>query len=59
MTGSRKRRRRRGGERPRAEISERTDQISLAVRLLMMTWEIIWTLVREHVFRGTGPRRLL
>ena len=59
MTNSRERKRNRSNERPRAELSERTGQLSTAVRLVMMIWEIIWTLVREHMLRGTGPRRLL
>ena len=38
---------------------ERAAQIGLAARLVTMIWEIVWTLVREHVFHGTGPGRLL
>jgi hypothetical protein len=39
--------------------SARTDQISIAVRVVLMIWEIVWTLVREHVLQGPGPGRLL
>jgi hypothetical protein len=61
MTGprNRKRRRRRGVKRAPAEHYEHVSQISVAVRLVMMIWEIIWALVREHILRGTGPQRLL
>ncbi len=54
MTGSKKRE----IERPGAEHREHTDQTGTAVRLVMMIWEIVWTLVRGHVLRGTGPGRL-
>jgi len=57
MTGSKKRRRRGEIERPGAEHREHTDQTGTAVRLVMMTWEIVWTLVRGHVLRGTDPGR--
>ena len=46
-------------ERESAERGERTREIGTAVRVVLMLWEIIWTLVREHVLRGTGPGRLL
>jgi hypothetical protein len=64
MTGSR--RQRRSGELCRGEIMRQSaerrahaDQISATVRLVMMAWEIVWALIDEFVFRGTGPRRLL
>ena len=46
-------------ERESAERGERTREISTAVRVALMLWEIIWTLLRERVLRGTGPERLL
>jgi hypothetical protein len=46
-------------ERESTERGERTRDISTAVRVVLMFWEIIWTLVRDHVIRGTGPGRLL
>jgi len=45
--------------RERAERSERTREISTALRIVLMLWEIVWTLVRDHVIRGTGPGRFL
>jgi hypothetical protein len=46
-------------EREEAERRERTREISTAVRVVLMLWEIVWTLVRDHVIRGTGPGRFL
>jgi len=55
MAGSKKHRR---GKSRRENA--RTDLIiSVAVRIVMMIWEVVWTLVREHLLRGTGPGRLL
>jgi hypothetical protein len=54
MTGSKKRRR-----RAVRQENTRTDQISTAVRLVTMVWEIVWTIIHEMVARGTGPGRLL
>jgi hypothetical protein len=39
--------------------SERAREVSMTVRAVLMIWEIVWTLVREHVSRGTGPGPLL
>ena len=39
--------------------SARADQISMAARLGLVAWEIVWTILHEHVLRGTGPWRLL
>jgi hypothetical protein len=36
---------------------ERTREISTAVRIVLMIWEIVWTLIRDHVITGTGPGR--
>lgn len=52
-----------GGSKKRHPAAQRerarTDQISTAVRLILLVWEIVSTLVREHVLRGAGPWRLL
>ncbi len=55
MSKSGKRHSRGEVKRQDAERHVRTDQVSMAVRIAMLTWEIVWTLVREHVLRGTGP----
>ncbi len=57
MTGSKKPRR--AVVRTDAERRERAYEITTAARAVMMIWEIIWELVRDHVIRGTGPGRLL
>ncbi len=46
-------------ERESTKRSERTREISTAIRVVMILWEIVWTLVHEHVLHGTGPGRLL
>ena len=38
--------------------SERALEICTAVRVMITVWEIVWTLVRDHVSR-TGPGPLL
>jgi hypothetical protein len=59
VSKSGKRSSRRGQKRPGAARRARTDQACTAVRIALLTWEIVWTLVREHVLRGTGPGSLL
>ena len=66
MTSSKKRRRPTAKrediarhERESMRRDERTREISAAVRVVLLLWEIVWTLVREHVLRGTGPGRPL
>lgn len=39
--------------------SGKADQISTAVRLALLAWEIVSTLVREHILQEVGPWRLL
>jgi hypothetical protein len=51
MGGSQKR------DREAKRESARTDQISMVARLALVVWEIIWTLLREHIFMA-GYRRL-
>ena len=58
MTRSRKRRHHACVKRPPAEYSDHTGRI-MAIRFVLMVWEIVWTLVREHALRGTGPGPLL
>jgi hypothetical protein len=57
MTRSGKRRR--GGKRVARDRRERTEEMVTAVRLMMILWEVIWDLVREHLNRGGGPGPLL
>ena len=49
MAGSDRRRRKAKRE------SGRADQISVAVRLALLGWEVVTTLIREHILRGAGP----
>lgn len=46
-------------EREEAERRERRESMGMALRVVMIVWDIVWTLAREHVFRGAGPGRLL
>jgi hypothetical protein len=46
-------------EQESAKRSERAREISTAARVVIMAWEIVWTLVRDHMSRGTGPGPLL
>ena len=55
MTGSGKRR----GRKVERQGAGHADQIGAAARIVMLIWEIVWTLVREHVLKGTGPGHLL
>jgi hypothetical protein len=62
LAGPKKRRpavRRKNAERREQESakrSERTREICTAVRVVLTVWEIVWTLIREHLTRtGPGP----
>ena len=49
-------------KREEAERRERVREVCTAVtavRVVLMIWELVWTLVREHLSRGTGPGPLL
>lgn len=46
-------------ERGSMKRDERMREISTAVRAALAVWEIVWTLVREHVLHGPGSGRLL
>jgi hypothetical protein len=47
-------------EREEAERRERAREVCTAVRVVLMIWEFVWPLIREHVSRGgTGPGPLL
>jgi hypothetical protein len=46
-------------ERESMKRDERTRAIGTAVRLVLMIWDIVWTIVRERMKGGTGPGRLL
>jgi hypothetical protein len=48
-----------GSKEHRRDEVERAARMVLAVRLVMMTYEIVRTLVREHVLHGMGLGRLL
>lgn len=64
VTGSYKRRRanlkrEEAERREREEAERRKDWLRTAVKALIVGGEIIVTLIREHLFMGTGPGRLL
>ena len=42
-------------EREEAKRRERREKISMALRAVMIVWDIVWALVRDHVFQGAGP----
>lgn len=46
-------------ERESMKRDERTREITAAVRAALVIWEIVWTLIREHMLRGPGSGRLL
>jgi hypothetical protein len=50
-----------GSERNRKDKGERVraDQINMVVRLVLVVFEIVRTLVRVHVLHWNGPWRLL
>ena len=53
------RRERAEAERRERERAKRNGVIVAAARAAAVIAEVAWTLVREHVFKGTGPGRLL
>lgn len=45
-------------ERARANRGLRRADLGTLVRVLLLIWEVIRTLIDEHIFPGAGPGRL-
>jgi hypothetical protein len=68
-TGSKRRRdekredaadhKREDAERRKRENEERRAEITMAARAVIVIWELVWALIREHLLTGTGSGRLL
>lgn len=59
VTVARKGKRRASGKRVVTGRRERTEERVLAARVALAVGEVIWDLLREYLFRGNGPGRIL
>jgi hypothetical protein len=51
-----KRKRARPSKKQSEKPGNRKDIVLTMLRLMLLVWDVIWTLIHEHVIRGTALR---